>query len=475
MKKKLSLLLLLFIICFLSVLCLTSCDTPAPETDPNVEESDGADQNTVEHPPAGAEEGSKETETAPTVPTITIDPIQTVYYQGGLVRGNTAEISADADVGYRFVGWTDGKREETRSDSIESIRSSSLEAIFEPICVDLFVNDLKIRSVRLSEFVTLNETDLFIPLRGKSFQSWAVKSSPVSLNTNESLLNQIKYAYESGRATNIENIALTAHFRESVTKEFYAFQTIAHALGGAPWLPSANTYLNSLEVFDYHYGMGQRFFEIDLLLTKDGKIVALHQYETELLYDEFMATRREGFTPIDLELLIDMMLQYPEIRMDLDILSVYRSGYEGTVAEKLTLFYDSLDAEIRERDSGDGAVYEDIYERLVLEIFFDSHLSSQMLEIAKDEKYGFKYFMYAGLGDQETPTGTSDHELEAILQWCVANDIKMMSTKIVDKDFIAMTDRYDIFTFAYTYNSLERIQQLLSIGVDCVFTDFVYL
>ena len=42
--------------------------------------------------------------------------------------------------------------------------------------------------------------------------------------------------------------------------------TIAHALGGY----DNKTYTNSLEAFDYFYGLGQRFFEADITVTTDG-------------------------------------------------------------------------------------------------------------------------------------------------------------------------------------------------------------
>ena len=492
MKKILSLLLILLLLCALSISSLTSCAKPAK--DPLLEDSSEVNgQSETVQTPTEEDKPSSETEAdtehtentnqentnqenKPTAPIILFDPIRTVYCEGGFVKGNTTGIFANSSEGYRFVGWTDGETAIQKSASIESVKDNTVRPIFEPIFVELYVADLLIESVAVSEFVTRSEADLLVSLRGKIFQKWEAKNAPIDLNETDSVLAQIKQYWNDGAIKDLPNFKLTASFTDRAAKDFYAFRTIAHALGGAPWLAESNTYLNSLEVFEYHYSRGQRFFEIDLCLTMDGKIVALHQYETQILYDEFMATKREGFTPIDLEILIDLMLQYPEIYIDLDILSVYRSGYEGSAKEKLTLFYDSLDAEIRLRDDGSGEIYGDIYERFVLEIFFDSHLVSQMLELAKQEKYGFEHFMYAGIGDKETPTGTGDDaELEKTLQWCVENDIRMMSTKILDKEFIEMTDRYDIFTFAYTYNSPEQIEVLLSLGIDCVFTDFVYL
>lgn len=63
---------------------------------------------------------------------------------------------------------------------------------------------------------------------------------------------------------------------------------IAHA-GGAV---DGRTYTNSIEALDRNYAAGFRFFEIDLLFTRDGKLVALHDWE-----DNFEKLFGRGFAP----------------------------------------------------------------------------------------------------------------------------------------------------------------------------------
>lgn len=397
-----------------------------------------------------------------------------VAAQGGTVISTDEGFCAVSDDGYRFIGWSDDTESRERRDRFLP-SDTSFEARFENVNVDMYADGELAYSIPVAEFVGMQEKDLFVSLRGKVFLGWEPYSSTLPLNKDRDIIEQIRALYDEGKIKDIENLSLTASFRDSDSKEFYAFRTIAHALGGAPWLETDNRYLNSLEVFEYHYDMGQRLFEIDLLLTVDGEVVAAHDYETTMTYREFMSKKCEGFTPIDLKMLIDLMIEHPDVKMDLDILSVYRSTYGGSTEEKLSLFYDLLDAELRRRDEMKAGVYEDVYERFILEIFPDSPTSSLTLEIAKREKYGFRHYLLLGVGDRETPMGTSIEDLEALCRWCVENGVKMMSTKILDKDFIAMTDRYDIFTFAYTFNSAEEIEELLAMGIDCVFTDFVYL
>ena len=402
-----------------------------------------------------------------------------IYYlptEGGVVTKTESGFEAISLKGYRFLGWADGTKSSTRTDGFLS-ESRTIEARFEPIMMEWYDGSTLIRSIPMKEFATMEGDDLFGFVRGKIFQKWYFRSSPIPFTPNfeEDIVPQIQRLYAEHDVRDLENFSLSGTYIDSRRTELYQYKTIAHAMGGAPWLEHDKTYLNSMEVFNYHYALGQRFFEIDLLLTYDGKVVALHDYESTKTYDEFMSTAREGFTPIDLTMMIDMMIEYPEMLMDLDILSVYRSGYEGTTAEKLTLFYDLLDEELRRQAAGDEALYEDVYDRLILEIFWEAPFSSMMLDIASNGNYGYKHFMFAGVGDKEMPMGTELEELDALCRWCVDNDIWMISTKILDRDFIAMTDRYDIFTFAYTFNSEEYIKELLANGIDCVFSDFVYL
>ncbi len=50
---------------------------------------------------------------------------------------------------------------------------------------------------------------------------------------------------------------------------------IAHASGGINGL----TYLNSLEVLNYNYQLGHRYFEVDFNWTADGKLVLIHDWK----------------------------------------------------------------------------------------------------------------------------------------------------------------------------------------------------
>ena len=393
---------------------------------------------------------------------------------GGNVVESKTEVRAVSQNGYRFVAWSDGLKSQMRKVDPFSEGTSVFEACFEPIAVELFANDLFIAEFSVATFASMDEQKLVAFKTASQFQSWRclnMDDHPLLNNSLElDLVDRIRVLYNQGKLTDLANIQLEANFIDGIPENFYDFRTIAHAMGGNP--ETEETYENSMEVFEYYYAQGQRFFEIDLFLTSDGKVVAAHQYETQMTYDEFMATAREGFTPIDLAMFVDLMVEYPDVWFDIDILSIYRSGHEGTPEERLILFYDLLDAEIRARDDGSEAIYENIYDRIVLEIFFEAPEQSLSWELSKN--YGFQHYMYSGVGDKETPIGAEMEEWETLFRWCQENNIRMMSTKVYDEDFLALAKQYGIFTFAYTLNDPEEIHELFLKGIDCVFTDFLY-
>ncbi|PKO83515.1 MAG: hypothetical protein CVU17_07945 [Betaproteobacteria bacterium HGW-Betaproteobacteria-11] len=103
---------------------------------------------------------------------------------------------------------------------------------------------------------------------------------------------------------------------------------IAHALGTVDDL----TYTDSREAFAASVRRGFRWFEVDLVETRDGRLVACHTlgpltkelgstlHIGELTHQQFMAGRLYGrYTPLDLEGVLALVEQHPEIRLILDV------------------------------------------------------------------------------------------------------------------------------------------------------------
>ncbi len=84
--------------------------------------------------------------------------------------------------------------------------------------------------------------------------------------STENISNVLKYKYK--KTFDVE----TKHYQKYV-KDTLRF--IAHAGG----MVDGQTYTNSLEALNENYGKGFRLFELDILKTKDGKYVSIHDWE----------------------------------------------------------------------------------------------------------------------------------------------------------------------------------------------------
>lgn len=100
---------------------------------------------------------------------------------------------------------------------------------------------------------------------------------------------------------------------------------ILHAGGGI----DGYSYMNSQETFLYYYNNGYRYFEYDLKLSSDGRLIGTHAGENiesseivnfdDVTYDEFKKLRLvNGYTPVNEEWLMDTIINYPDIKIVVD-------------------------------------------------------------------------------------------------------------------------------------------------------------
>ncbi len=85
------------------------------------------------------------------------------------------------------------------------------------------------------------------------------------------------------------------------------------------------TLLNAQEPFEYYYALGYRYFEYDLRLSSDGRLIGTHGFEhlpitdASLSYEAFTALELEnGMTPVNEEWLIDTIRTHPDVRIIVD-------------------------------------------------------------------------------------------------------------------------------------------------------------
>ena len=117
-------------------------------------------------------------------------------------------------------------------------------------------------------------------------------------------------------------------------------KVFAHAMGSIDGI----RYSNSLEAFQMNYSKGFRVFEVDLMLTADGKVVALHDgIETdygldrpvlEVTASRFKNTKYKGsYTPLDLADIMMLLENHPDTVIVPDVKSDFEATYRVIVRD----------------------------------------------------------------------------------------------------------------------------------------------
>ncbi len=256
---------------------------------------------------------------------------------------------------------------------------------------------------------------------------------------------------------------LVFHLRRKIYEIFYfkkkvLFENIlliAHAAGGV----NSFKYTNSLEAFIENYDKGFRCFEIDLVLSADGKVVARHDWvntfqqkktnqEFPLSYKEFMKSKIYGrYTPIDLKVLIQLLQKYEDVFIIIDGKINNREETAGLYSQILQEF---------------GTVDNSFKKRLYPQIFYQSDL----LEINKQDFGGIVYV----IGREKLST-------DEIIEFCKINEIRIVSIpeKKINVNLVQQYLKSNICVFAYTINSVSKASSFQKIGVRGLFTDNVEL
>ncbi|WP_410512532.1 phosphatidylinositol-specific phospholipase C/glycerophosphodiester phosphodiesterase family protein [Paenibacillus sp. BR2-3] len=171
-------------------------------------------------------------------------------------------------------------------------------------------------------------------------------------------------------------IWLGTNKEENSGTDFPNYRIVAHAMGSINDL----TYTNAFEAFVANYEQGTRIFETDLLLTEDGKLVARHEWTTQmsemlgqtktlpaskqgtiLSYDEFMDTPIQGiYSPLDWEKILDLLQHYPDAYIVTDT-KEFDSGRMMKEFQILTESAERRDPALLER------IIPQIYNRSMLE------------------------------------------------------------------------------------------------------------
>ena len=225
---------------------------------------------------------------------------------------------------------------------------------------------------------------------------------------------------------------------------------ILHAGGGADGL----TYLNAQETFEHYYELGYRYFEYDLKLSADGRIIGTHANEhldmkdvQNITYEEFKTLKLEnGYTPVNEEWLIDTIRNHPDVSFVID---AKMDSTEGDAAV------------LKRLEELEGIFNIDISPNIVPEIF-----SKQMWDIAKEttrfDRYLFSHYKVYYTVDMMLKYFSDERIWGFALPTYTDGDIRSQLYRVKETKKI----------FVFTPHNMAEIYDAASMGADGVYLDY---
>lgn len=231
---------------------------------------------------------------------------------------------------------------------------------------------------------------------------------------------------------------------EAITEQVTPPKLIAHAGGGF----EGNTYTNSQESLDFNYEIDHRFFEVDISLTSDNKLILLHDWQG--VYQKYFGNVSSGITA----------KEFKSLKM--------ASGMHQMTIEDL---YDWLE------NNADAFIITDVKsENLEMLKFisdtydeYDKRIIPQIYQTSEFEPV--KAMGYENIIFTLYRTGISDEE---VLEFGRNNDLFAVTMPAERARSLAQ-DLSDngIIVYAHTINSVQTFDELQEIGVHGVYTDFM--
>lgn len=225
---------------------------------------------------------------------------------------------------------------------------------------------------------------------------------------------------------------------------------IAHALGGI----LGDTYTNSYEAFLLNYQLGQRLFEIDLILADDGQVVASHDpiptddhtepITASIFQSSLTAGKYHRLTFADV---VRLLARYPDVYLITD--TKYADSAQVT-------------AEFTQMIETAKAIDASVLDRFVIQIYNPAMLTTIM------QAYPWKSVIYTLYND---PNWTPEN----VKTFAANSGVKYITiwSHLVTPEIIALWTPAGIKIAAHTINDLATANQLRSLGISNIYTDFL--
>lgn len=268
-----------------------------------------------------------------------------------------------------------------------------------------------------------------------------------------------KIKYLMGTLLLIGMVSFILYFYWNSQPYYKKYHYIAHALGGI----DDKTYTNSKEALEYSYSQGNRLMEVDFVITSDKQLVARHRWSDELEdnfskenipnLDTFLSSKILGkYTPVDIKTIILFAMEHPDVYFITDIKS-----YKKEMIDMLKAIEETS------RELG----FTDFTKRFIIQVYnYDNYeLVSGDFQF---ENYIFTLYRMVDV--------FKDNEFNQVIQFCVDNQIDVITIpkKYITKEIVQKAKENDIFIYVNTINSRKEMLKLRLMGVNGVYTDFIY-
>jgi glycerophosphoryl diester phosphodiesterase len=239
------------------------------------------------------------------------------------------------------------------------------------------------------------------------------------------------------------------------TSDWQENRLIAHAFGGV----NGASYTNSYEAFITNYNRGYRLFEVDLVQTTDGKLVARHDWSQRLQPDlaahrgrnvtriQFAKSLIMGrFHPLTLPDILQLMQQYP----DFDLIVDTKAGSKEQIQQQFA----HLVNEVRRTDPA-------LLNRIIPEIFSPEMYDAVMGIHPFPNKI---YSLYK--------TGASAESIVEFVRDKQLTAVAMPVYRVyLNPNLVPTLHKFGVKSYVHTVNSRPVMQILSRFGVHGFYTD----
>ncbi|MCK5097226.1 MAG: sulfatase-like hydrolase/transferase [Desulfobacteraceae bacterium] len=213
---------------------------------------------------------------------------------------------------------------------------------------------------------------------------------------------------------------------------------IMHAMGRI----DGNDYTNSLEAFKFHYERGRKVFEVDFALTKDDKIVANHSHRINISQQDFLNKKiTNKYTPLSLERVIDLMIEYP----DMILITDTKENFSEIIFKIIEL--------VKKKN-------EKLLNQIIPQVYSETTYEKAMA------MYPFKaviYTLYQG-------KVKDDQVIKFIKKTDNIIAVTMSKTRFSEK-IAKRINRAETRVFVHTVNDASEVSAFIQKGADGIYTD----